>query len=130
MTLAARLPEYPWDELAPLRDKATAFPGGLVDLSIGTPVDPVPGVIQHALTSTADAPGYPLTAGTPALRAAAAGWLSRSLDVTVEPDTVLPVIGTKQFIAWLPVMLGLGTADAVLYPSLAYPTYDLSLIHI
>jgi succinyldiaminopimelate transaminase len=125
VTLAARLPEYPWDELAPLRDKATAFPGGLVDLSIGTPVDPVPRVIQHALTAAADAPGYPLTAGTPALRAAAAGWLSRVLDVTVEPDTVLPVIGTKQFIAWLPVMLGLGTADAVLYPSLAYPTYGI-----
>jgi succinyldiaminopimelate transaminase len=125
VTLAARLPEYPWDELAPLRDKATAFPGGLVDLSIGTPVDPVPGVIQHALTAAADAPGYPLTAGTPALRAAAAGWLSRALDVTVAPETVLPVIGTKQFIAWLPVMLGLGAADAVLYPSLAYPTYAI-----
>ncbi len=125
MTLAARLPEYPWDELAPLREKATAFPGGLVDLSIGTPVDPVPAVIQDALAAAADAPGYPLTAGTPALRAAAAGWLSRTLDVTVAPETVLPVIGTKQFIAWLPVVLGLGASDAVLYPSLAYPTYDI-----
>jgi succinyldiaminopimelate transaminase len=125
VTLAARLPEYPWDELAPLRDKATAFPGGLVDLSIGTPVDPVPGVIQRALAAAAAAPGYPLTAGTPALRAAAAGWLARALDVTVAPETVLPVIGTKQFIAWLPVMLGLGAADAVLYPSLAYPTYGI-----
>jgi succinyldiaminopimelate transaminase len=125
VTLAARLPEYPWDELAPLRDKARAFPGGLVDLSIGTPVDPVPGIIQDALAAAADAPGYPLTAGTPALRAAAAGWLSRALEVTVAPETVLPVIGTKQFIAWLPVVLGLGAADAVLYPSLAYPTYDI-----
>jgi succinyldiaminopimelate transaminase len=38
---------------------------------------------------------------------------------------VLPVIGTKEFIAWLPTMLGLGPADTVLYPSLAYPTYDI-----
>ena len=125
MTLAARLPSYPWDELAPLREKARAFPGGAVDLSIGTPVDPVPPVIQRALAAAADAPGYPLTAGTADLRSAAAGWLARCHGVHVDPDSVLPVIGTKEFIAWLPVMLGLGPADTVVYPSLAYPTYDI-----
>ena len=125
MTLAARLPEYPWDELAPIAEKARAFPGGAVDLSVGTPVDPVPAVIQDALVAAANAPGYPLTAGTPELRSAAAGWLARSLDVHVDPVSVLPVIGTKEFIAWLPTMLGLGRDDTVLYPSLAYPTYDI-----
>ena len=125
MTLASRLPEYPWDELAPIAEKARAFPGGAVDLSIGTPVDPVPAVIQDALVAAANAPGYPLTAGTPALRSAAAGWLARSLDVHVDPASVLPVIGTKEFIAWLPVMLGLGSGHTVIYPSLAYPTYDI-----
>ena len=125
MTLAARLPEYPWDELAPIAEKARAFPGGAVDLSVGTPVDPVPAVIQDALAAAANAPGYPLTAGTPELRSAAAGWLARSLDVHVDPVSVLPVIGTKEFIAWLPTMLGLGPAHTVLYPSLAYPTYDI-----
>jgi len=125
VTLAARLPEYPWDELAPIAEKARAFPGGAVDLSIGTPVDPVPAVIQDALAAAANAPGYPLTAGTPGLRAAAAGWLARTLDVHVDPVTVLPVIGTKEFIAWLPTLLGLGPADTVLYPPLAYPTYGM-----
>jgi succinyldiaminopimelate transaminase len=125
VTLAARLPEYPWDELAPIAEKARAFPGGAVDLSVGTPVDPVPAVIQDALVAAANAPGYPLTAGTPELRSAAAGWLARSLDVHVDPVSVLPVIGTKEFIAWLPTMLGLGPADTVLYPSLAYPTYGI-----
>ena len=125
MTLAARLPEYPWDELAPIAEKARAFPGGAVDLSIGTPVDPVPAVIQEALIAAANAPGYPLTAGTPELRSAAAGWLARSLGVHVDPVSVLPVIGTKEFIAWLPTMLGLGPADTVIYPTLAYPTYDI-----
>ena len=125
MTLAARLPEYPWDELAPIAEKAGAFPGGAVDLSVGTPVDPVPTVIQDALVAAANSPGYPLTAGTPELRAAAAGWLARSLDVHVDPVCVLPVIGTKEFIAWLPTMLGLGAGDTVIYPSLAYPTYDI-----
>jgi succinyldiaminopimelate transaminase len=125
VTLASRLPEYPWDDLAPLKEKVSTFPNGPVDLSIGTPVDPVPAVIQAALSAAADAPGYPQTAGTPALRAAAAGWLSRVLDVSVAPETVLPVIGTKEIVAWLPTMLGLGTSDTVLYPSLAYPTYDI-----
>jgi succinyldiaminopimelate transaminase len=125
VTLAARLPEYPWDELAPIAEKASAFPGGAVDLSVGTPVDPVPTVVQDALSAAANSPGYPLTAGTPELRSAAAGWLARSLDVHVDPSTVLPVIGTKEFIAWLPTMLGLGPADTVIYPSLAYPTYDI-----
>ena len=125
MTLASRLPEYPWDALAPIAEKAKAFPGGVVDLSIGTPVDPVPAIIQDALIAAANAPGYPLTSGTPGLRSAAAGWLARSLGVQVDPDSVLPVIGTKEFIAWLPTMLGLGPADTVMYPSLAYPTYDI-----
>ncbi len=125
MTLATRLPGYPWDELAPLREKAGAFPGGAVDLSIGTPVDPVPPVIAQALSAGASAPGYPRTAGTAQLRSAAAGWLERCHGVRVDPDCVLPVIGTKEFIAWLPIMLGLGPADTVIYPSLAYPTYDI-----
>jgi succinyldiaminopimelate transaminase len=125
VTLATRLPEYPWDELAPLKEKARAFPGGSVDLSIGTPIDPVPLVIQDALAAAANSPGYPLTAGTAGLRAAAAGWLERRHGVRVDPASVLPVIGTKEFIAWLPVVLGLGPGDTVVYPALAYPTYDI-----
>jgi succinyldiaminopimelate transaminase len=125
VTHPTRLPTYPWDELAPLAEKARAFPGGAVDLSMGTPVDPVPAEIQRALATAADAPGYPLTAGTPRLRSAAAGWLDRRLGVEVDPAWVLPVIGTKEFIAWLPIMLGLGASDTVIYPALAYPTYDI-----
>jgi succinyldiaminopimelate transaminase len=123
-TLAARLPAYTWDRIAPLGEKAGLHPDGAVDLSIGTPVDPVPAVIQAALAAASDAPGYPATWGTSPLRAAAAGWLARSLAVSVSPDDVLPVIGTKEFIAWLPLMLGLGPGDVMVYPELAYPTYD------
>ena len=128
MTLAARLPEYPWDGLAPIAEKARAFPGGICDLSIGTPVDPVPAVIQDALAAASNAPGYPLTAGTRELRAAAASWLDRTLDVHVDPTTILPVIGTKEVVAWLPAMLGIGPGDAVAYPTLAYPTYNIGAL--
>jgi succinyldiaminopimelate transaminase len=125
MTLASRLPAFTWDRIAPLREKAGRHPDGLVDLSMGTPVDPVPGLIRDALAGASDAPGYPATWGTPRLRSAAAGWLARAHGVCVPPDDVLPVIGTKEFIAWLPVMLGLGPGDLVLQPELAYPTYDV-----
>jgi succinyldiaminopimelate transaminase len=96
-----------------------------VDLSIGTPVDPVPPAVRAALAGASQSPGYPATHGTPALRAAAAGWLARRHGVTVDPAAVLPVIGTKEFIAGLPTLLGCGPGDTVVYPSLAYPTYDI-----
>jgi succinyldiaminopimelate transaminase len=99
----------------------------MVDLSIGAPVDPVPGTVQAALAAAANSPGYPLTRGTPAVREAAANWLARRHGVPVSPDTVLPVIGTKELIAWLPTMLGLGPGDTVVYPALAYPTYDAGI---
>ena len=38
---------------------------------------------------------------------------------------MLPVIGTKEFIAWLPTLLGCGSGDVVVHPALAYPTYDV-----
>jgi succinyldiaminopimelate transaminase len=96
-----------------------------VDLSMGTPVDPVPPAVRRALAEGADAPGYPLTAGTPRLREAAAGWLARRHGVGADPASVLPVIGTKEFIASLPALLGCGPGDTVVYPALAYPTYDV-----
>ena len=123
-TLAARLPEFPWDALAPAAQQARAHPGGIVDLSVGTPVDPVPDVVRAALAAAADSPGYPATAGTAALRSAAAAWLARRHNVAVEPDAILPVIGTKELIAWLPTLLGCGPGDIVVHPELAYPTYD------
>ncbi len=125
MTLAGRLPAFTWDRIAPLREKAEQHPDGAVDLSMGTPVDPVPDLIRGALAEASNSPGYPATWGTPRLRAAAAGWLTRAHGVSVPPDDVLPVIGTKEFIAWLPVMLGLGPGDVMLHPELAYPTYDI-----
>ncbi len=124
-TLAARLPRFPWDALEPYRVKALAHPGGIVDLSVGTPVDSVPDVVRAALAAASDSPGYPVTAGTAALRRAAAGWLGRRHEVAVDPEAVLPVIGTKELIAGLPTVLGLGPGDVVVHPGLAYPTYDV-----
>lgn len=121
-----RLPDFPWDALAPLGRTAREHPDGIVDLSIGTPVDPTPAVVQAALTAAADAPGYPATYGTPVLREAVAAWFARRRDVPgVDPDGVLPTIGSKELVAWLPTLLGLGEGDVVVHPEVAYPTYDV-----
>ncbi len=42
----------------------------------------------------------------------------------VDPAGVLPTIGSKEFVAWLPTLLGLGPGDLVVHPEVAYPTYD------
>ncbi|MEC4762205.1 succinyldiaminopimelate transaminase [Mycobacterium sherrisii] len=120
------LPEFPWDTLADAKAAAARHPDGVVDLSIGTPVDPVAPIIQDALAAAAHAPGYPATAGTPELRESAVAALRRRFGITGVPESaVLPVIGSKELIAWLPTLLGLGPADVVVVPELAYPTYDV-----
>ncbi|GAA3129433.1 bifunctional succinyldiaminopimelate transaminase/glutamate-prephenate aminotransferase [Planomonospora alba] len=119
------LPDFPWDRLTPYKELALAHPGGIVDLSVGTPVDPVPEVARRALAEAADSPGYPLTYGTERLRAAAAGWLRRRHGVAVDQANVLPLIGSKEFVAWLPTLLGVGPGRRVVFPELAYPTYDV-----
>jgi succinyldiaminopimelate transaminase len=123
-TLAAELPDFPWDTIAAPKATAQAHPSGIVDLSIGTPVDPTPELAIRALSRAANSPGYPLTAGTAALRQAIASYLTRRWGaVGLAPDHTLPVIGTKELVAWLPTLLGLGPDDLVVYPTMAYPTY-------
>ena len=82
-------------------------------------------MVRAALADAADAPGYPVTQGTPRLREAAAGWLARRHGVSADPAAILPVIGSKELIAALPSLLGCGPGDTVVHPELAYPTYDI-----
>ncbi|MEC4018451.1 succinyldiaminopimelate transaminase [Streptomyces sp. H27-D2] len=124
--VSARLPVFPWDRLEPYKTAAAAHPDGIVDLSVGTPVDPVPELIQRALTGAADSPGYPTVWGTAALRDALTGWVGRRLGASgAGHANVLPVVGSKELVAWLPFQLGLGPGDKVAYPRLAYPTYEV-----
>jgi succinyldiaminopimelate transaminase len=124
--VSASLPEFPWDTLADAKALAGAHPDGIVDLSVGTPVDPVAPLIREALAAAGSAPGYPATAGTARLRESAVAALARRFGITgLTEAAVLPVIGSKELIAWLPTLLGLGSADVVVVPELAYPTYDV-----
>ncbi|MFR9751032.1 succinyldiaminopimelate transaminase [Nocardia sp. 004] len=127
--VSALLPEFPWDTIASAKAKAAAHPDGIVDLSVGTPVDPVDPMIRTALSSVAEVPGYPTTHGTPELRAAAVEALKRRYGITgLDPAAVLPVVGTKELIAGLPRLLGLGSGDMVVIPEIAYPTYEVGAL--
>jgi succinyldiaminopimelate transaminase len=119
-------PDFPWDTIADAKARAAAHPDGIVDLSIGSPVDPSPRIAQDALVAAADAPGYPTVLGPQSLRQAAVDHLARRFGVRgLDPSAVLPTIGSKELIANLPAQLGLGADDLVVVPELAYPTYEV-----
>lgn len=126
MGIVGRLPDFPWDTIAAARQRARAHPGGMIDLSVGTPVDPTPEMVQQALTDHANSPGYPMVWGTPQVRGAILSYLAFRWGAPLLTEhCVMPVIGTKEIVAWLPTMLGLGHDDLVVIPEIAYPTYEV-----
>lgn len=122
--MRAQLPDFPWDALAPYGQKARSHPQGIIDLSQGTPVDPTPEFIQQAFRDASNSPSYPVTAGTPELRAVIEKWAIERLGASGDFD-VLPVIGSKELVAWLPTFL---ESTTVLIPEIAYPTYHVGAV--
>ncbi|QBE47821.1 succinyldiaminopimelate transaminase [Leucobacter triazinivorans] len=119
------LPDYPWDAMAPYAEEAARHPEGALNLSVGSPVDPSPESVQAALSGATDAHAYPATAGSVPLREAIAEWFSRRRGVSVAPSAVLPTIGSKELVALLPFLLGIGQGEAVVFPRIAYPSYQI-----
>lgn len=120
------LPDFPWDSLRPYAQRARQHPDGVVDLSVGTPVDATPALLQQVLADAADAPGYPTVAGTQDVHDAVLAWFERVRGTGPLPGLgVMPAIGSKELVAWLPTLLGLGAGDTVVHPEVAYPTYDV-----
>ncbi len=127
--VTSRLPVFPWDTLAGARSRAAEYPVGLVDLTVGAPVDEVDPGIRAALAEGAAFPGYPATHGTAELRSAAAAAMERRFGVPgVDPTSILPVIGTKEIVAGLPAQLDLGAGSTVVIPEVAYPTYEVGAL--
>ncbi len=123
--MALDLPDFPWDSLIPYAERARAHPNGMVDLSVGSPVDPTPAFIRDALAAATDAHSYPQTAGSVPLREAIVDWYARRRGVELTVANVLPSIGSKELVSLLPLLLGLGPSDVVVQPTLAYPTYAI-----
>jgi succinyldiaminopimelate transaminase len=126
---SGRLPDFPWDRLIPFKERAGRHPGGLVDLSVGTPVDPTPRRVRAALEAASDAPGYPTVWGTPELRRSMIAYLRRRCgSVALTDDCVLPTIGSKELVASLPSQLGVRPGQTVIIPAVAYPTYAVGAL--
>ena len=124
--MSLTLPDFPWDSLDSYRERASGHPGGLIDFSVGSPIDPTPAVATEALTNAAQAPSYPLTAGTPELRAAMAAWWERRRNTgPLSALEVMPSIGSKEMVGLLPTLLGIRSTDVVVIPEIAYPTYAI-----
>ena len=123
-------PPYPYERLDGLLTIAGALPGGAVDFSIGTPIDPPPAAVVAALSSSGSERGYPPSVGSAPLRAAIVDWINRRFEVTIQPDAVAACVGTKEFVGTLPQWLKLRTPekDTILYPTVAYPTYEMGAI--
>jgi len=123
-------PPYPYDRLDRLRPLAEAHAGGTVDLSIGTPFDPPPQAVLDALSSSGTERSYPPSIGTVALREAAQRWMRRRFTVDVPIAQIGVSIGTKEFVGTLPQWMRLRdpSRDTVLYPAVAYPTYEMGAI--
>ena len=123
-------PPYPYDRLDRLRPSSEANLGGTVDLSIGTPFDPPPQRVIEALASSGSERSYPASIGSLAFRQAARRWMMRRFDVDVPVEQIGASIGSKEFVATLPQWMKLRTPsrDTVLYPAVAYPTYEMGAI--
>jgi succinyldiaminopimelate transaminase len=120
-------PPYPYSRLAAVADMAADHPGGMVDLSIGTPCDPPPDAVVAALASSGTERGYPTSVGSPGFRRAAAGWMDRRFGVDIDIAHIGACVGTKEFVASAAWFLRLRSPDrdTVLSPAVAYPTYAL-----
>ena len=121
---------YDWSRIAGFKATAKTVPGGMIDLSVGSPVDPVPSSVQQALVAGADAPnahGYPVTAGTADLKAAIDTWFRelRGVDLKSINAAAVPTVGSKEAVALMASLLHLGEGDVVVQPAVSYPTYEI-----
>lgn len=123
-------PPYPYERVDRFKPYGDAFDGGLLDFSIGTPCDPPPRAVLDALATSDSERGYPPSVGTAALRTAAADWIARRFALDVPIAQIAACVGTKEFVGTLPQWLRLRTPsrDTVLYPAIAYPTYEMGAI--
>ncbi|MFT8359268.1 succinyldiaminopimelate transaminase [Bifidobacterium aquikefiri] len=121
---------YDWSRVARFRHIAQSYDGGCIDLSVGSPVDPVPQSVRAALSQAsdeADARGYPQTIGSGELRNAIHDWFlrQRGVDLTMLHASVVPSVGSKEAVALMVSLLHLNAGDVVVQPKISYPTYEI-----
>ncbi len=125
-TRLTRLPPYLFAEVDRKKRELIAQGKDVIDLGVGDPDIPTPEFIIKALEEAAHNPAnhrYALDAGMPALRASIRDWFQRRFNVKLAAENeILPLIGSKEGIAHLPLAL-VNPGDYVLAPDPGYPVY-------
>lgn len=126
------LKPYPMAQLQVRKAELAKAGKTIHDFGTGDPVEPTPAFIPAALRAAVpEISQYPSVAGTPALRAAAAGYLKRRFGVTVDAATqILPSAGSKEAIFHLALaFLDPASAKrAVVYGTPGYPVYQSGVL--
>jgi len=122
----ARIPPYLFAEIDRKVAAKRAAGVDVITLDIGDPDLPTPSHIVESAARALREPAnhrYPSYYGLRTLRVAIAGWYQRRFGVSLDPDAeVLPLIGSKEGIAHLPIALA-DPGDVVLAPDPGYPVY-------
>ncbi|MBU6193855.1 MAG: succinyldiaminopimelate transaminase [Burkholderiales bacterium] len=127
--LLQRLQPYPFERLRGLTAGLQPNPDlRPISLGIGEPKHPTPPLVEDALLAALSGlSSYPATAGEPALREAAAGWVQRRYGVLLDPATqVLPVNGSREALFSLgqAVIDGSRPGATVVCPNPFYQVYE------
>ncbi len=125
-TRMARIPPYLFAEIDRKVAAKRAAGVDVITLDIGDPDLPTPDFVVDAAAQALRDPAnhrYPSYYGLRSLRVAMAEWYQRRFGVALDPDAeVLPLIGSKEGIAHLPIAL-VDPGEAVLAPDPGYPVY-------
>jgi acetylornithine/N-succinyldiaminopimelate aminotransferase len=128
--LLPRLAAYLQEKANAQREAALRSGKPLYDFGIGDPREPTPEFIRKALRDAVpEVSQYPSISGTPALRKAAAGYLSRRFSLSLDPDTeILPCAGAKEALFHLPLCIASPDRPLCWYPDPAYPVYERAIL--
>jgi acetylornithine aminotransferase len=124
----AGMASYPFLRLDEERRRLIAAGVAVIDFGKGDPNEPTDAIIRQALVDAVpERSPYPLAAGLPELRSAAAAWCERRFGVKLDPDTeIVPTYGSKEAIFSL-AQVFVDPASAkrtVVICEPAYPVYE------
>jgi succinyldiaminopimelate transaminase len=124
----AGMAAYPFVRLEETRRRLVAQGVEVIDFGKGDPNEPTDPRIRQALVDAVpERAPYPLAAGLPELREAAAGWCGRRFGVDLDPNTeIVPTYGSKEAIFSLAQVLVGPASDkrVVAFGEPAYPVYE------
>jgi alanine-synthesizing transaminase len=127
----SQLPPYLFGMINQMKMEKRWNGDDVIDLGMGNPVDPAPGLVIEKLVEVANDPKthrYPVAYGMRNLRIEIAKTYEKDYRVNLDPDSeVMCTIGSKEGISHLCLAL-IGPGDTVLVPAPAFPVHIYAAI--